>query len=126
MSDNERDRFEVPQELRSMAEASFNQARSAFESFLNVAHQTASSIEGQGATMRASAKEISTQAIGYAEQNVQNSLDYAQKLMATKDLSDIMRLHSEYVQSQMRSLAEQASEIGRAVSRAALDASKPK
>jgi hypothetical protein len=37
-----------------------------------------------------------------------------------------MKLHSEYVQSQMRSLAEQASEMGQIVSRAAIDAAKPK
>jgi hypothetical protein len=37
-----------------------------------------------------------------------------------------MRLHSEYVTAQMRSLAEQASEMGQAVSRAAMDAAKPK
>ena len=37
-----------------------------------------------------------------------------------------MRLHSEYVQTQLRSLAEQASEMGQIVSRAALDAAKPK
>ena len=37
-----------------------------------------------------------------------------------------MRLHGEYVQAQMRSLAEQASEIAQAVSRAAMDAGKPK
>lgn len=37
-----------------------------------------------------------------------------------------MRLHSEYVQAQMKALAEQASEIGQIVSRAAVDATKPK
>jgi hypothetical protein len=37
-----------------------------------------------------------------------------------------MRLHSEFIQSQMRSLAEQASEMGQMVSRAAMDAAKPK
>jgi hypothetical protein len=37
-----------------------------------------------------------------------------------------MRLHGDYVQAQMRSLAEQASEMGQIVSRAALDAAKPK
>jgi hypothetical protein len=37
-----------------------------------------------------------------------------------------MKLHSEYVQAQMRSLAEQASEMGQLVSRAAIDAAKPK
>jgi hypothetical protein len=42
------------------------------------------------------------------------------------DLTEVMRLHGEYVQSQMRSLAEQASEMSQIVSRAALEAAKPK
>jgi hypothetical protein len=37
-----------------------------------------------------------------------------------------MKLHSEYVQTQMRSLAEQASEMGQIVSKAAMEAAKPK
>ena len=109
-----------------MAEASFEQARNAFEKFLAGAQQTAGAIEEKGATVRAGAKEISSKAIAYAEKNVQSSLDYAQSLLHAKDLSDVMRLHSEYVQSQMRSLAEQASDMGQAVSRAAMEAAKPK
>jgi hypothetical protein len=62
----------------------------------------------------------------YAEKNVRASLDYAQSLLHAKDLSQVMRLHSDYVQSQMRSLAEQASEMGQIVGRAAMEATKPK
>jgi len=119
-------RFEIPKEMRSMAEASFDQARKAFEGFLSNAQQAAGTIEGKGATVRASAKDISSKAISDAEKNVQASLDYAQSLLHAKDLTEVMRLHSEYVQSQMRSLAEQASEIGQAVSLAAMEAAKPK
>ena len=57
---------------------------------------------------------------------MQASLDYAQSLLKAKDLPEVMKLHSEYVQSQMRALAEQASEMGQIVSRAAMDATKPK
>jgi hypothetical protein len=57
---------------------------------------------------------------------VQASLDYAQSLLRAKDLTEIMRLHGDYVQSQMRALAEQASEMGQVVSRAATEAAKPK
>jgi Phasin protein len=52
---------------------------------------------------------------------VQASLDYARSLIHAKDLSEIMRLHSEYLQAQMKALAAQASEMGQAVSRAAID-----
>ena len=126
MSEEERGGFEIPKEMRSMAEASFDQARKAFDKFLAGAQQTAGSIEERGATVRAGAKDISAKAITYAEQNVQASLDYAQSLLQAKDLTEVMRLHSGYVQAQMRSLAEQASEMGQLVSRAAMDAAKPK
>ena len=126
MSEEERNRFEIPKEMRSMAEASFDQARKAFEKFVATAQATAGSIEERGATVRAGAKDVGAKAISYAEKNVQASLDYAQSLLHAKDLTEIMRLHSEYVQAQMRSLAEQASEMGQIVSRAAMEAAKPK
>lgn len=126
MSEEEHNRFEIPKEMRSMAEASFDQARKAFEKFVATAQATAGSIEERGATVRAGAKDVGAKAISYAEKNVQASLDYAQSLLHAKDLAEIMKLHSEYVQTQMRSLAEQASEMGQIVSRAAMEAAKPK
>jgi hypothetical protein len=47
-------------------------------------------------------------------------------LLHARDLPEIMKLHGEYVQRQMRSLAEQASEMGQIVSRAAMEATRPK
>jgi phasin len=126
MSDEARDRFEIPKEMRQMAETSVEQARKAFDKFMADAQATAGTIEERRATVRAGAKEIGVKAVSYAEKNVQASLDYAQSLLKAKDLPEVMKLHSEYVQSQMRSLAEQASEMGQIVSRAAMDATKSK
>jgi phasin len=126
MNEQARERFEIPKEMRAMAEASVEQARRTFERFVESAQATAGSLEERGATVRAGAKDIGAKAIAYAEKNVQTSLDYAQSLLHAKDLAEVMRLHSEYVQAQMRALAEQASEMGQIVSRAAMDAAKPK
>ena len=109
-----------------MAEASVQQARKTFEKFLTGAEAAAGSMEERGASVRAGAKDIGTKAIAFAEKNVQSSLDYAQSLLHAKDLTEVMRLHGEFVQSQMRSLAEQAAEMGQTVSRAAMEAAKPK
>ena len=119
-------RFEIPKDMRSMAEASFEQARNTFEKFLSSAHQAAGSFEERGTNARSNAREIGSKAVAYAEKNVQASLDYARSLLKARDLTEVMRLHSEYVQGQMRSLAEQASEMGQIVSRAAMEAAKPK
>jgi phasin len=126
ISEEVRDRFEIPKEMRSMAEASVEQARKTFEKILESAQATAGSIEERGATVRAGAKDISARAFSYTEKNLETSLDYAQALVHAKDLPEVMRLHSEYVQSQMRSLAEQASEMGQIMGKAAMEAAKPK
>jgi phasin len=126
MSDDGRDRFEIPKEMRQMAEASVEQARQAFEKFMANAQATAGTIEERRATVRAGAKEVGAKAVSYAEKNVQASLDYAQSLLKAKDLPEVLKLHSEFVQGQMRSLADQASEMGQIVSRAAMDAARPK
>ena len=126
MSDEVRNRLEVPKDMRAMAEAGVEQARKAFDKFIESAQATAGSLEERGATVAAGAKDIGAKAIAYAEKNVQASLDYAQSLLHAKDLVEVMRLHSEYVQAQMRTLAEQANEMGQIVSRAAMDATKPK
>ncbi len=124
MSEEKRDRFEIPKEVRSMAEASFEQGRKALDKFVSTAQAAAGSLEERGATVRAGAKDIGAKAISYAEKNVQASLDYAQSLVHAKDLTEIILLHSEYVQGQMKSLAEQASEMGQLRIRAVLDAFK--
>ena len=124
-SEQVRERFEMPKEMRSMADASLEQARKTFEKWLANAQATAGTLEERGATVRAGAKDIGTKAISFAEKNVQTSLDYAQSLLHAKDLREVIRLHSEYVTNQMRSLAEQASEMGQIVSRAAMEAAKP-
>jgi phasin len=126
MSAEKRDHFEIPKEILTMAEAGFDQARKVIEKVLAGARATAETIDERGGTVRAGAKDIGAKAISYADRNVQASLDYAEALLHAKDLNDVMRLHSGYVQAQMRTLAQQASEMGQIVSRAAMDAAKPK
>ena len=118
--------FEIPKEMRSMADAGLEQARKAFEKFIEGAQVAADSLSARTATVGAGAKDASATAFTYAEKNVQASLDYAQSLVHAKDLKEVMRLHREYVQTQMHSLAEQASEIGQIMSRTAMDAARPK
>ncbi len=122
----ERDQFEIPKDMRSMAETGFGQAKQAMETFLNAAHQAASTMEERGAAARANVREVSAKALAFAEKNVTESLDYAQKLARAKDVGEVLKLHSEYVQAQMKALADQASELGQAISRAAMDMTKPK
>lgn len=118
--------FELPPEMRNMAESSFKQARETFEKLLANAQAAAGSLEEHGATMRSGARDLSTKALSFAEANVLASLNYAQSLVHAKDLSEVMRLHGEYVQALTKALADQAGEMGQVVQRAAMDATKAK
>jgi len=126
MADHERDRFEIPKDMRSMAEASFDQARKACEKFIAGAQTAADSLSARTATVGAGGKDLSATVFSYAEKNVQASLDYAQALVHAKDLSEVMRLQREFVQAQMRALTEQAGEMGQIMRRTAMDVTKPK
>ena len=48
MSDDVRDQFGIPKDMRSMAEASFEQARKTFEKFVTTAQATAAGAGGAG------------------------------------------------------------------------------
>jgi phasin len=126
MSEQGQKHFEIPEKMRSMADAGLEQARMTFEKFIEGAQAAADSLSARTTTVGSGAKDASSMAFSYAERNVQASLDYAQSLVHAKDLSEVMRLHREYAQVQMRSLAEQASEMGQIVSRTVMDAAKPK
>jgi phasin len=126
MSEQQHDRFEMPKGMRSMAEASVDQARNGLEQFLAGAQRARGSIEQRGATVQAGARDVSAKAFASAERNVQASLDHAQALLHARSVAEVMRLNSDYVQTQVRALAQQASEMGQIVGRAAIEATRPK
>lgn len=126
MNENGRDHFEIPKNMRSMAEASVEQARKAFERFISGAQAAGEALSARTATVGAGAKDVNTMAFTFAEKNVQASLDHAEALLHAKDISEVMRLQREYLQAQMRVLTEQASEMGQIMGRTAMDATKPR
>jgi hypothetical protein len=60
----------------------------------------------------------------YTEQNMSASTDCMQKLSRAKDLPEIFRIQTEFMQRQMNSFAEQARSLGEAYTKAVTDATK--
>jgi phasin len=120
------DRFEIPSEIRTFAEKSVEQARQAFDGFISAAHHAVSAFEGQAETARKGAKDVTQKAMGFAEQNIANSFDLAQRLVQAKDMQEVLKLQADFVKNQMQVLTEQARELGERTSEAAREAAKPK
>lgn len=116
--------FEIAPEMRNLAEQSVAQAKKAFDGFIAAAQQTLTTFEGQAAAAQAGAKDVAKKSMTFAERNVANSFDFAQKIVRAKDVQEVMRLQTEFVKAQMEALSEQARELGTAATKAATDQAK--
>jgi len=126
MATNPAEQFQIPPEMRAMAEKSVEQAKQAVEGFISAAHRTVSAIEGQAETARKGAKDVTEKAMTFAERNIASAFEFAQELMRARDIQDVMRLQGDYIKRQMQVLTEQARELGESTSKAAKDAAAPK
>jgi phasin len=117
--------FEIPAEMRALAEKSVEQARKAFETFMTAATQAASAADKQAAGARAGAKEVGELAVRFAERNIASSFEFAQQLVRAKDSGEVMALHADYVKRQIATLSDQAKELTKEAAKMAGSAAQP-
>jgi phasin len=110
-------RFEIPADLRALAEKSVEQAKQAFDMFISAAQHAVSTVENQTVSAQAGAKEVGGLAIEFAERNIASSFDFAQKLLQAREPKDVIELHTEYVHSQIAALTDQAKELSKRASK---------
>jgi hypothetical protein len=77
-------RFEIPADMRALAEKSVEQAKQAFDIFISAAQHAVNTAETQAVNAHAGAKEMGELAIGFAERNIASSFAFAQKLLQAK------------------------------------------
>jgi phasin len=118
--------FDVPTQMRQFAEQSVEQARKAVDGFMTAAQKAVTTIETQADTAKTGVKDVGQKAMGFAEQNITNSFEFAQKLVRAKDIQEVMALQQEYLQSQMKAMSEQAKDLGTHATKMAMDSAKPK
>src|SRR3954463_11023260 len=106
--------FQVPEEMRNMAERSVTQTRQALESFLQAARRTAETMEQTTAKVQASSKDMAQKALSAVEQNLRAPLDYAERLVRAKDLQEAAQIQSEFVRTQSEAMQAQMKEFGSA------------
>jgi phasin len=109
--------FEVPPEMRAMAEKSVEQAKKAIDGFIAAARHAASTVDNQASAARFGAKEVGDLAMRYAERNIAASFEFAQSLLRAKDVQEVMKLQSDYAKQQLTVLAEQAKDLGQKASK---------
>jgi len=110
--------FEVPAEVREIAEKTVEQARKAFEGFMVAAQKATAQSEAATALLATGAKDVSSKAMGYAEATVKAAFDLAQKLVQIRDPNEFLAVQSEFLKTQLAAVQEQAKELGEVVKKA--------
>ena len=118
--------FDVPIQMRQFAEQSVEQAKKAVDGFLTAAQKAATTLETQANTAQAGAKDVREKVMGFAEENINNSFEFAQRLVRAKDIQEVMALQQEFLKSQMQAMQAQAKDLGATATKTALESAKPK
>ena len=105
--------FEIPPELRDLAEKNVEQARAAYGHFMDFLTQAvgawaASPVGGEfGGGFRAAQEK----AIAFAKENAERSFQLASELARAKDVPEVLTLQSRFVQTQMQTFGIQAQQL---------------
>jgi len=108
-------KFEVPAELRAMAEKAIDQSEKAFDMFFDAANKSIEAIP-------APASDLSKKSLTFVEQNVKAAFDHARKLAHASDPQEAMQIQAEFLKSQMTAAGEQLTQIAQSVTAATKDA----
>jgi hypothetical protein len=104
--------FEIPPELRDMAEKNVEQARAAYGQFMDFLSQAMGAWAGSpGAEMGGGFRAVQEKAIAFAKENAERSFALASDLARAKDMQEVVTLQSRFVQTQMQTFGIQAQQL---------------
>ncbi|MEZ5815571.1 MAG: phasin family protein [Hyphomicrobiaceae bacterium] len=111
--------FEIPRQMRDLAENNVRQAREAYSQFLDLAKKAQEMMTRSSGAAADTARDAQTKAMRYAQDNLDASFDFASELARARTLNEAMEIQSRYAQRQMRTYAEQAQDLGKLMTDAA-------
>ena len=89
--------------MRAIAEQNLNQSKAAFESLLTIARNAAGGVDQQAAFIRDS--------MLFAEETLENTFDFAHKLVRMKEPQEFARIQTEFFGRQAQVLAGSGQRI---------------
>lgn len=120
----EKPQMEIPEAVREMAERNVEQARAAYQQFLDMAHKAQEMVVQSQGALTASAVQIQSKALSFTEKNIDANFQFARDLSRARDLQEYAEVQTRYAQRQMQAYMEQAQELGRLMAEATKAGSK--
>jgi phasin len=111
--------LEIPASVRDIASKSVDQAKDAYDRFVDAARQAQDMIAKSTEVFTFGAKEIQEKALAYAEANTRASFDAASRLVKARDVKEAFDIQTQFARSAMETYAQQATELSRVMATAA-------
>lgn len=109
--------FEIPEQVRTFAEKSVEQAKKAVDDFLAASHQAVEKVEASSASVQSGALDLNKKVLSLAEANLSAAFEHASKLIKAKDAQEILKLQGDFLKAQAASFGEQVRQIGDAAAK---------
>ena len=111
--------FEIPATVRDLASKSVDQAREAYNRFIEAARQAHDVVMKSSDVLTSSAREMNEKTVKYTEANLQANFELAQRLVHAKDIKEALDIQNQFARHQMETFAHQAQELTRLVAQSA-------
>ncbi len=109
--------FEIPEQIRTFAEKSIEQAKKAVDDFIAATHQAVAKVESSSTTVSTGALDLNKKVLSLAEENLAVAFDHASKLIQAKDPQELLKLQGDFLKAQAASFGEQVRQIGDAAAK---------
>ena len=117
--------FEVPEQMRALAEKGVSQARDSYARFKDVAESHNGTIEAVFTTASKGASEYSAKLMEMMKTNTSSTLDFAQELLGSKSPSDAIEVWTSHAKRQFETLTAQSKELAELSQKVATETVEP-
>ena len=111
--------FEIPSTLRDIATKSVEQAKEAYNRFVDAARQTQDMVSKSTEVFATGAKEVNDKVITFAETNTKAGFEVATRLAKARDVKEVLEIQTQFARNQIETYTHQAQELSRILASAA-------
>ena len=116
--------FEVPEQIRDMADRSVDQARKALDQFLDATQKAVANAEGSARSLSDGAAGFNRQALAFIEENIAETFDLAHRLVQVRTIEEMADLQQGFLRQQIASATDRSKQLGEMIGQAASAAAK--
>jgi len=99
-------------EIRDIAETALNNTRKSYDSMTEASSKT---LEVMQKALPAEAQDFNNKVFSYAQNNINEMFDLAQKIVQAKSVEEVVKLQSKFLADQTQNFQKQASDLTTAI-----------